>query len=418
MASIVGERRVVSFGHGLSEASGTLECDEASEGRRRRLDARDHATRFELEPVTHPHAVRREHALRPRHRRRRELRRVQCKTGRLRDGAVLFRDVQPLRATTRIPKALDATTRARSTTSPSSVPSSARSTSIPIEDVAATSHRRAPRRPAAERSTQEGPPRSRVRGRADRRLLKDLARLLVRQDLPLHALQRVVDRLRVAAEVFRHLLVRRALEVQPQRVRLERRERRREAADERLRAPPSRSRFTDGSLTAGPGQRVAEGAVVALLAGRGVAERHVLVQRRVLEARRRLDRRDDLPRHAQLGERTERRLLVGPEVAHRLVEADEALLDQVLRVAAGEEVRSSPSAGRTTCSAGSAGPWRRTSRCAPSGRAADPQALVEPSAVTSGLSRCGRTRWLTPVCWRFSVRPPSINHRSLTLRLR
>ena len=30
--------------------------------------------------------------------------------------------------------------------------------------------------------------------------------------------------------------------------------------------------------------------------------------------------------------------LSGPEVAHRLVEADEPLLDQVLRVAAGEEV--------------------------------------------------------------------------------
>jgi hypothetical protein len=45
------------------------------------------------------------------------------------------------------------------------------------------------------------------------RLLKNLARLLVRQDLPLHTLQGVVDRLRVAAEVVRHLLVGRALEV-------------------------------------------------------------------------------------------------------------------------------------------------------------------------------------------------------------
>src|SRR5436305_5305897 len=68
----------------------------------------------------------------------------------------------------------------------------------------------------------------------------------------------------------------------------------------------------------------------------------------MLEARRRLDRRDDLPRHAQLRERAERRLLVGTKVAHRLVEADEALLDQVLRVAAGEEVRArlQPDEGR------------------------------------------------------------------------
>jgi hypothetical protein len=59
----------------------------------------------------------------------------------------------------------------------------------------------------------------------------------------------------------------------------------------------------------------------------------------VLEPRRRLDRGDDLPRHAQLGEAPERRLLVGAEVANRLVEADQPLLDEVLRVTAGEEVR-------------------------------------------------------------------------------
>src|SRR5262249_36876213 len=47
----------------------------------------------------------------------------------------------------------------------------------------------------------------------------------------------------------------------------------------------------------------------------------------------------DLPRHTQLRERPERRLLVRPEVPHRLVQTDEAFLDQVLRVAAGEEVR-------------------------------------------------------------------------------
>src|SRR5207253_2698762 len=37
--------------------------------------------------------------------------------------------------------------------------------------------------------------------------------------------------------------------------------------------------------------------------------------------------------------RPERRLLVGPEVAYRLAEADQPLLDQVLALTAGDEVR-------------------------------------------------------------------------------
>jgi hypothetical protein len=88
------------------------------------------------------------------------------------------------------------------------------------------------------------------------------------------------------------------------------------------------------------GQRVAERALaVAVLAGGCVAERDVRVQRRVLEAGRRLDRGDDLAGDAELREAAERRLLVGAEVAHRLVEADQALLQQIVGVAAGEEVR-------------------------------------------------------------------------------
>jgi hypothetical protein len=59
----------------------------------------------------------------------------------------------------------------------------------------------------------------------------------------------------------------------------------------------------------------------------------------VLEAGGGLDRRDDLPRDAELGEAPERRLLVGPEVPHRLVETDQALLVQVVGLPAGEEVR-------------------------------------------------------------------------------
>src|SRR6266542_6246547 len=58
----------------------------------------------------------------------------------------------------------------------------------------------------------------------------------------------------------------------------------------------------------------------------------------VLVPRRRLDRRDDLARHAQLGEAAKRGLLVRPEIAHGLAKADQALLHEVLRVAARQEV--------------------------------------------------------------------------------
>src|SRR5581483_11464518 len=63
---------------------------------------------------------------------------------------------------------------------------------------------------------------------------EDLARALVRDDLPLHPLEGVVDRLGVAAELFGHLLVGRPLEVHAQGVRLERREAGAEAEDEAL----------------------------------------------------------------------------------------------------------------------------------------------------------------------------------------
>src|SRR4029450_2344421 len=61
-----------------------------------------------------------------------------------------------------------------------------------------------------------------------------LARVLVRDDLALHALEGVVDRLRVAAEVLGHLLVRAALEIQPERLRLERGQAAAETEDEAL----------------------------------------------------------------------------------------------------------------------------------------------------------------------------------------
>src|SRR5262249_36605111 len=159
------------------------------------------------------------------------------------------------------------------------------------------------------------------------------------EDLPLDALERVVDRLRIAAEPFGHLLVGGALEIKAQRVRLERRETRAEAEDEALEllgGDHDERRLVYG----GAGQRVAERAFALTLLSRGcVAERDVGVERRVLEAGRGLDRRDDLPCDAELRKAAERRLLVGPEVPDRLVEADQPFLQKVVVVAAREEVR-------------------------------------------------------------------------------
>jgi hypothetical protein len=59
----------------------------------------------------------------------------------------------------------------------------------------------------------------------------------------------------------------------------------------------------------------------------------------VLVAGRGLHGRDDLARDAQLREVAERGFAVRPEVADRLVQADQALLDQVLGVTSDEEVR-------------------------------------------------------------------------------
>src|SRR5439155_8209853 len=74
------------------------------------------------------------------------------------------------------------------------------------------------------------------------------------------------------------------------------------------------------------------------LSGRGVAAGDVRVEGGVLEAGRRLDRRDDLAGHAELGEASERGLLVGAEIPNRLVEPDQALLNEVLGIASGQEV--------------------------------------------------------------------------------
>jgi hypothetical protein len=157
------------------------------------------------------------------------------------------------------------------------------------------------------------------------------------EHLPLHALESVVDRLRVAAEILSHLLVGVALEIEPESVALERRQPRAEAEDEALEFL-RRDDADDRVVDAGARKRIAERAVAVVLPGGRVAERNVRVERCVLEAGRRLDRRDDLARDAELGEAAKRRLLVGSKIAHGLVEANQAFLDEVVRLAAGEEV--------------------------------------------------------------------------------
>src|ERR671935_336869 len=170
-------------------------------------------------------------------------------------------------------------------------------------------------------------------------LVENLAQLLVLENLPLDALKRIVDRLRVAAERGGHLLVRRALEVELERVGLELRKARTEREDEALKLL-CRDHADRRIVDARSRERVAERHVgVRVLPRRRVRERDVRVQRGVLEACRRLDRRDDLAGDAELGEAPERRLLVVTEVADGLVEADQPFLDQILRVAARQEVR-------------------------------------------------------------------------------
>src|SRR6188472_128521 len=91
---------------------------------------------------------------------------------------------------------------------------------------------------------------------------------LVGEDLPLHALERVVDRLAVAAERLGHLLVRVSVEVETERLRLEPRQRRAEAADERLQLL-RRDHADRGIVDRRAGERVAERALALdVLSGR------------------------------------------------------------------------------------------------------------------------------------------------------
>src|SRR4051794_40271575 len=170
------------------------------------------------------------------------------------------------------------------------------------------------------------------------RLQQDVPGGEVRPDLALDALQGVVDRLGVAAEALADLLVAVAVEVQREHARLQLGQRRGQAGDQRLQLLGADD-LVDRVVHRRAGDDLVERRLAVLGGGGRGRERDVLVQRRVLVARRRLDRGDDLARDAELGEVAEARLAVGPVVAHGLVEADEALLDEVVRVAAGQEVR-------------------------------------------------------------------------------
>src|SRR5687768_1364260 len=108
-------------------------------------------------------------------------------------------------------------------------------------------------------------------------LREDFARRLVRQDLALDALERVVDRLAVAAQLLRHLLVREALEVAAEGVGLELREPGTEAEDEALQLL-GRDDADRRIVRERPRKRVPQRAVaVGLLPRRRVAEGDVLV---------------------------------------------------------------------------------------------------------------------------------------------
>src|SRR3954451_13377343 len=169
-------------------------------------------------------------------------------------------------------------------------------------------------------------------------LKQNVARLQVRADLALHALERVVHRLRVAREPLGDRLVRVPVEIERQHRALELRQHARQACHEAVQLL-ARDHLVHGVVRGRPRQDLVERRLrVAGRGGRG-RERHVLVQRRVLVAGRRRHRRDDLPRDAQLREVAEARLAVGAVVANRLVEPDEPLLDEVVGVAADQEVR-------------------------------------------------------------------------------
>src|SRR3954454_24753885 len=158
-------------------------------------------------------------------------------------------------------------------------------------------------------------------------------------DLALDALEGVVDRLGVAVELLADHLVGVTVEVERQHAALELGENAGQAGDQALQLLAG-DLLVGGIANGRAGQNLLEGCLRVGTGGRRrLAERDVLVERGVLVAGRGLDRGDDLTRDAELREVAEARLAVGAVVANRLVEAHQALLDQVVGVATDEEVR-------------------------------------------------------------------------------
>ena len=160
----------------------------------------------------------------------------------------------------------------------------------------------------------------------------------MRADLALDPLQRVVDGLGVAGEALAHLLVGVAVEIQREHATLQLGQGAREAAHQRAQLLGGDD-LVDGIVHGGAWQHLVERGHVFAGSGRCGGEGHVLVQRRVLVARGRLHGSDDLARDAQLGKVAEAGLAIGAKVADRLVQTHEPLLDEVIGVAPGQEVR-------------------------------------------------------------------------------
>ena len=169
---------------------------------------------------------------------------------------------------------------------------------------------------------------------------RDLARGQVGADLALDPLQGVVDGLGVALEPLGDRLVGVAVEVEREDPALEVREHPGDAgeAGDEARQLFGGDHLVDRVVDARAGQDLVQGGVGVAARRRRLAEGDVLVERRVLVAGRGLHRGDDLAGDAELGEVAEARLAVGAVVADRLVEAEQALLDQVVGLAPEQEV--------------------------------------------------------------------------------
>src|SRR5438874_5407889 len=156
-------------------------------------------------------------------------------------------------------------------------------------------------------------------------------------ELALDALEGVVDRLHVAAQLLTDLLVGAALHVEAEDVDLE--------AGQQVghRVPHGTHALAGNDLLGRVGdvvvvEELLDAALAGIVAAPHARDRHVLVEGLVLLAGGRLDGGDDLAGDAQFGEGPERGLPVVAEVTHGLVQADHALLLDVVEVGADEEV--------------------------------------------------------------------------------